>query len=315
MAPCAILITGGDAKYFPLAQGTVASIRDKPQSREVCLAFLDLGCTPEQLAWLEEHVDVIKTAHWEFSFAGREAIPQYLKGLFVRPFLQQYFPGFDVYVWIDGDAWVQDWSAIDLLVRGASRRGLAIVPEVDRGSHLQYGGLPAYWDLCYRQYESSFGKEVARELHSHALLNAGVFALAASAPHWDAWARQLFIGVRQGSNLYTDQCALNVIVYKHGLFDRTEMLPAWCNWPCHIGLPAWDKAERRLVEPYLPHTPLGIVHLTGDTKPDHMDVSTTDLDRARVSVRYNPPGEQAFCQGMVVRQEDAGLQSTAALPA
>ncbi|MGH6976466.1 MAG: hypothetical protein ACREED_05505 [Stellaceae bacterium] len=30
------------------------------------------------------------------------------------PFLRRYFPGYDVYLWLDGDTWVQDAEAIEL---------------------------------------------------------------------------------------------------------------------------------------------------------------------------------------------------------
>lgn len=308
-----LLISAGDARYFPLVQGTISSLCDAPERRAVSVAFLDLGCTNSQRAWLLERVDYVEYAHWEISFPGRASAKEYMKGLCVRPFLQRYFPGFDVYVWIDGDAWVQDWNAVSLLVEGARRRGLAIVPEIDRGSRLQYGGLSDYWLFNYRQYELAFGSEVAEELHSHPVLNAGVFALHKDAPHWDVWAHQLFIAARNGANLYTDQYALNVTVYKRGLFDCTELLPAWCNWTCHFGLPVWDKSDTSFVEPYLPHTRIGILHLTGPTKEDRFRVRTTCGVYMDVSLRYGATLSDRSTHEAVLRSDEGGFATATSL--
>ncbi len=286
MARSTIVITAADAGYFEFLRGTIRSIRDKAPGREVALAVLDLGCTPEQRDWLRQRVDRIAKAEWEFTFPARDRTAAHFKALLVRPFLRKYFPGFDLYFWIDADAWVQDWSAVELFLRGAERRGLAIVPEIDRGSQLLYGGLPGYWDWAFQYYETSFGKEVAWQLRSYPMLNAGVYALHRDAPHWQAWAECLHTALQNAATVYmTDQAALNLLVYTRGLFDRTELLPAWCNWTCHYGLPAWDRSSRRLVEPYLPHTPIGILHMTGPKEQRHT-LATTDGGTVELSLRY-----------------------------
>jgi hypothetical protein len=279
-----ILVTAANAEYFELVQETVSSIRDKDEGKQATIGFFDLGCQPEQLQWLESHVDVIRTPDWEFDFPNRDQTPAYLKGLLARPFLPRYFPGFDTYLWMDSDAWVQDWRAIDLFVEGAARRGLAITPEVDRGSRIQYGGLPKYWQWAFNHYYTLFSGEEAERYQSYPMLNAGVFALASDAPHWQLWASYLNRGLQQSASIFTDQFALNLAVYA-GALDKTELLPAWCNWTCHFGLPAWDEERKRLVEPYLPHAPIGILHLTG-VKADRVELATTKQGRATVRLRY-----------------------------
>lgn len=281
-----LIITAADAKYFELVQGTILSIRQKPQGRDIVVGFLDLGCTPEQLQWLKGQVDTIKQPEWELNFPSKSKAPEYLKGLLARPFLRQYFPDFDIYSWIDADAWVQDWKAVDLFIQGAEHWGLAIVPEIDRSSQIQYGGLSQYWwEWVYHQYQATFGKEVAQDLYHYPILNAGVFALHKDAPHWQIWAECLEQGLQNSVSLMTDQFALNLSIYSCGLFDKTEMLPAWCNWTCHHRLPTWDKKQSCLVEPYLPHISIGILHLTRE-KYEQEKLLTTDRDVIEVSLRY-----------------------------
>jgi hypothetical protein len=280
-----IIITAANAKYFDLVQGTILSIREKSQGKDAVIGFLDLGCTAEQLQWLCEVVDIIKQADWEFDFPGRSETPEYLKGLFARPFFRKYFPGYDIYFWIDADAWVQDWKAVDLFVRGAQGSGLAVVPEIDRCNMIHYGGLAGYLASMYDHYRTAFGEEVADRLYSYPMLNAGVFALHKDAPHWEVWSECLAKGLQQSSSLMTDQLALNLAVYGCGLLDKTELLPGWCNWTCHCGLPAWDKRSSLLVERFLPHAPIGILHLTID-KYDLVSLVSTDKETVKTSVRY-----------------------------
>ena len=282
-----IIITAADANYFELVRGTILSVREKPEGENVAIGFFDLGCTPQQLQWLETKVNFIQKPDWNIDFPGKNEAPHYLKGLLARPFMQQYFPNFDIYIWIDADAWVQDWKAVKLLGEAAAKRGLAVVPELDRGYYLAYGKLPWYSEFVYRDYQAVFGEEIAQKLHSYPTINAGVFALHKNAAHWESWAHYLARGLQQHVSLMTDQIALNRLVYGTDLFDKTEMLPAWCNWSCNFGLPVWDKQRGCFVEPYLPQEPIGILHMTGH-KHDLVKLATTDGDTIEISLRYQP---------------------------
>ena len=282
-----IIITAADANYFELVRGTILSVREKSEGANVAIGFFDLGCTSQQLQWLETKVNFIQKPDWDFEFPGKNEAPHYLKGLLARPFLRRYFPNFDIYLWIDADAWVQDWQAVELLVRGAVKRGLAVVPELDRGYYLAYGKLPWYWEFVYRDYQAAFGDEVAKQLHSYPTINAGIFALHKDAPHWELWAVYLEEALQRHVSLMTDQIALNRLVYGTEMFDRTEMLPAGCNWSCNFGLPVWDKQQACFVEPYLPHGAIGILHMTGH-KHDLVKLATTDGNQVEISLRYEP---------------------------
>ncbi len=53
--------------------------------------------------------------------------------------------GFDIFTRLGADSWMQTAKALDLLQPGAQRSGMAIVPELDRGNRLPFGGMPACW--------------------------------------------------------------------------------------------------------------------------------------------------------------------------
>jgi len=298
-----IIITAADSKYFELVCSTIWSIRDKPQGKDIDIAFLDLGCKLEEIQYLEKIVNFITKPQSHFSFPTEDSVPSYLNGLLARPFLRQYFPGFEIYLWIDSDAWIQDWQAIDLLIQGAlGRKGLAIVPEIDRSYYLAYGKLPWYFPFVYQDYQKVFNQETAEKFYSYSVLNAGIFALHHDAPHWQIWEEKLREGLQNHAGLMTDQVALNAIVYGTHLFESTEMLPAWCNWSCNFGLPAWDEDRSILVEPYLPHHPIGILHLTGK-KHDRVNLKTIQGHNKEVDFRYQPK-QKEILESMEKKKND-----------
>ncbi len=289
-APKTLLVVAAEANYFPLAQDALQSVLDKPERSQITLGFLDLGCTEGQREWLHSHVDRLEAPDWEdFTVRYPEDTPNYLKFVLARPLLSEYFPGFDVYLWLDADAWVQNWEAIALLQAGAQEhQGLAIVPEIHRHAEFLYDGrLPQFLGWAQRLYLDAGGETLAQRFGYRALLNMGVFALHVEAPHWAAWQEQMNVLLAQGFfNIMTDQVAMNLAVYQNPeVFAQTELLPAWCN-TLPTAPAVWDETRRQWVERYLPHHPIGIWHLAGKEKPESLRTTTLSGATAIAPARY-----------------------------
>ncbi len=291
----AIILIAADAVYFPMARGAIESLIRFPQRTDLSLGFFDLGCKPDQLDWLQSVVDHTIEPDWDFEFSSRPATPSYVRGFLVRPALRRYFPGYKTYIWLDADTWVQSWSAIDLFIAGAQRKGMAIVPEIDRGSYHLYGEMPLIWRWVYERYRENFGDLVARTYASFPILNTGVFAIQHDAPHWEPWTLHMDKALKHAGFKMTDQFALNLAIYGSGLLEKTEMLPAWCNWTCHIGYPTLDEKNGILVEPCLPNHPIGILHLT-NRKEQPAVLKTLQGRRVRLDLDF-----EGFHDGLQIR--------------
>jgi hypothetical protein len=227
------------------------------------LGILDCGLTPEQRAWFAAQDAVIVTPEWDFDFPARATLKDGYKALLARPFLPHYFPGFDLYFWIDADCWVQQGDAIELFLRAARTGALAVAPEIHRSMRHYRHAWTEFSTINGAAYEAAFGKETAERLIRYPLINAGVFALKADAPHWQGWADLLGAALQRTADM-TDQTSLNVLVYDKGF--ACEPLPSRCNWPVHHATPAWDAERGLFVEPAMPYDPIGILHLTIYTK-------------------------------------------------
>jgi lipopolysaccharide biosynthesis glycosyltransferase len=254
-----IIVTGADSGYFDLLAGCIASIRDKPESARIALGVLDVGLEPGQRRWIEARGAMIVEPGWDVDFPGRAEAPRWRQAQYARPFLPRHFPGHDYYMWLDADAWVQDWAAVELFLRAAGEDKLAIVPEMDRAYRNFFGAWDEFHDVNREGYRAAFDEATAHRLIRHPLLNNGAFALGAQAPHWQAWADTLQAALQQSRNPLIDQATLNHVVYVQGL--PAHFLPSWCNWICHHAPPRIESGGA-LVEPNLPHQKLGIVHLT-----------------------------------------------------
>ena len=263
-----VIISLADSNYFELLNELVDSVKSFEESKNTAICILDAGLSEEQKKTLSKKVDEIKSAEWDidvaaFKVKGRE----WLKSQVSRAFLPKYFPHYEKYLWIDADAWVNSWEAIELYFKGCENNKLSIATSADRA----YGRvLRAEWVLGsfariksqnYKHAKSSgFSEKIAREVALKPHLNIGAFALEANASHWNVWQKNLRVALNKGKIWGSEQIAMNITIYCDNL--TAEILPAYCNWT-HINGMKYDKNQNTLVEPYLPNHKIGIVHFAG----------------------------------------------------
>ena len=255
-----LIVSGADSAYFPLLRDTVLSVRARRP--DAAIGILDVGLAPDQRQWLAERVTALVRPGWDIDFPERAQLPEGRKAQFARPFLPRHFPGWETYLWIDADAWLQDWRAIDMYAAAAGRGRLAIVPEIDRAYKRHYKRPKLFgMNLAWKNYREAFGWRVADRLGRNPMVNCGVFALRGDAPHWQCWAR-IMKGVAQRTRFFfVEQTALNYAIFAEHL--PVDFLPAYCNWMPGDAAPAFDAERGVFVEPYSPHEVIGIMHLAG----------------------------------------------------
>src|SRR5262249_19219092 len=151
-----------------------------------------------------------------------------------------HFQGFEVFVWMDADTWVQDGEAVDQLAAFAEDGKLAIVPEVDR-SYYKFDEAPQAWEVEHRVMRACIGDEITNTLRYFPTLNAGVFALRHDAPHWNHWIKYLRIGLQHIRDVNdrtrcVEQVALNAAVRIEKL--SAHYFPTSYNWLACMSVPA-----------------------------------------------------------------------------
>ena len=117
-----VIISLADSNYFELLNELIDSIIRFKQSKEVAICILDAGLTDDQKSILKDKVDEIKSAEWDIDVPAFKVIgKEWLKSQVTRAFLPKYFPSYEKYLWIDCDAWVNDWNSIELYFKACEK--------------------------------------------------------------------------------------------------------------------------------------------------------------------------------------------------
>lgn len=289
MAKRTLVVTAADEAYMPLLRGLVESLHQWKPRPFTDFACFDLGFADESKRWIEGYATHVVVPGWDLPVDEklRNAQPE-LRALTVRPFLRHYFPGYDTYLWIDSDAWVQERFAIEWLLAASMRGELAVAPQL----HPAYCHTPEVFGWRMQRMQACFGRESAHQLLWNSYFNAGVFALRSSSPHWALWAKWFDEGLRAtDGKVCCDQTALNQAIWVERM--PVNPLSALCNWLCHLALPRLDLVRGRFCEPTTPGHPIGILHLSAHTKDSMLVVRSKDHTRT-ISLRYRSTDRPAL---------------------
>ena len=293
------IVSLADSNYFELLCELIDSIKSFEESNNVAICILDAGLSDNQKNILLKKVDIIKKANWDIEVPSYKVIgKEWLKSQVSRAFLPKYFPGYNKYLWIDADAWVNSWETIELYFKGSDNNKLSIATSADRayGRVLKVdwliGGFGKVKSQNYKHAKSSgFSEKIAREVALKPHLNIGVFCLEATASHWDVWKKNLKIALKRGKIFGSEQIAMNVTIYIDKL--DVEILPAYCNYTLIDGM-KFDTKRNTFVESYLPNHKIGIVHLAGKhnnnirmNKNNLIEVRTLEGKIIKKSARFN----------------------------
>tara|TARA_B100000989_G_C19442294_1_gene427904 strand:- start:85 stop:996 length:912 start_codon:yes stop_codon:yes gene_type:complete len=272
------IVSLADANYFPLLEELVNSIKRFSESENVAICILDAGLTEDQKKNLYKKVDIIKPAEWDIE------VPQYkvrgkewLKSQVSRAFLPKYFPEYEKYLWIDCDAWVNDWESIKLYFRACEKGKLGITQTMGPGYKITskvnwlIGKLAIIKSQNFKHaVKSKIGYDKARKLAFAPHINIGVFSLEKKSTAWSSWQNNLNKTLKAGNIFGSEGLAINMSVYIDDL--ETEFLPLNCNWIASNLLPKYDDQEKTFVEPYLPNHKIGIMHLAAGIWKDGKDM-------------------------------------------
>ncbi len=297
------IVALADSNYFELLNELILSIKSFQQSKDISICVLDAGLTESQVSKLKDKVDEIKKANWDievskFKVKGKE----WLKSQVSRAFLPEYFPNYEKYLWIDCDAWVNDWSSVELYFKACDNGKLGITQTIGPGYKILskvkwlFGKIALIKSQNFKHAKKSgFSNAISRKLAFAPHINIGVFSLQKNSPCWKIWQDNLRIALKKGNIFGSEGLAINICVYVNNI--KTEFLPLNCNWIASNLLPKFDVKNQTFVEPYLPNTKIGIMHLAAglwknnkdmrENKEVEIDIETVDGKTISKSLRFH----------------------------
>ena len=298
-----VIVSLADSTYFPLLDELINSIKRFKESNNIAICILDAGLTIDQKETLSTKVDEIKSAEWDIEVPdskvkGRE----WLKSQVSRAFLPKYFPSYEKYLWIDCDAWVNDWKTIEIYFKACDDGKLGITQTIGPGYKITsrvnwvIGKLAIIKSQNFKHaIKSNISYVKARKLAFAPHINIGVFSLEKNSIIWESWQKNLSQTLKGGDIFGSEQLAMNMSVYIDDI--ETEFLPLNCNWITSNLLPKFDEENSTFVEPYLPNYKIGIIHLAAGIWKDNkdmrlnkeimIDVKTLKGKTQSISLRFN----------------------------
>ena len=217
-----VIVSLADSNYFELLNELIDSIKKFEQSKNVSICILDAGLTEDQKNKLSEKIDEIKIAEWnievsEYKVSGKE----WLKSQVSRAFLPKYFPGYKKYLWIDCDAWVNDWQSVELYFKACENGKLGITQTMGPGYKIMskvkwiFGKLALIKSQNFKHaIGSKIGIDKARKLAFAPHINIGVFSLEHDSPNWRIWQDNLATTLKSGKIFGSEGLAINMSVYE-----------------------------------------------------------------------------------------------------
>ncbi len=280
------IVSASDSAYFHLLKGMILSLRDKAPKASVTV--IDVGLDQDQLAWLEEQRVSPLQASMQFPPvpANDKDIPlSYAQRL--RPHIPDVVGGADLYLWMDADLWLQDAQCLRVYLNAALKGNLAIVPEWHPTYSRPARFRPSAFHYFNALYGSFFDCPDPCPFADNPMLNSGMFACLATAPHWGCWARAQERILEKRNFFLAEQIALNYVLHSRDGGSGVTMLPARFNWICNRAVPLLDAGSGQFVEPAPPHEKLGVIHLTGPNfKNKKCQVAVSDGSRRVMSLKY-----------------------------
>jgi hypothetical protein len=281
-SPRAIIVTAADDQYFTLVEDLIRSIKRFTFPFPLTLGLLDVGLSTDYRQRLVDMGVIIAAAGADIDYPNRsawEAAKPGFRTLTARLFMRRYFPGHDVYMWMDADVWAQTPEAITTMVTAAARsEAIHIACELDRCYHTFFDSA-AIWHIFRDWYASNYDEATAAAMTLKPMLNAGVWTMRHDSPVWAAWvdiyesALQRLTSATDKSFM-ADQLGLNILLYLKKL--PHVLMPAYYNWITFYALPMFDPASGLYVEPAPPYRPISQLHLTRPIKTQVEQLLCTD---------------------------------------
>ena len=273
-----VIVSLADSNYYPILSELIDSIKRFSESNNTAICILDAGLSDSQKKELSSKVDEIKSAEWDIKVPGSKIKGrEWLKSQVSRAFLPKYFPSYEKYLWIDSDAWVNDWKTVEIYFKACDNGKLGITQTIGPGYKITsrvdwvFGKLAVIKSQNFKHaIKSNISYEKARKLAFAPHINIGVFSLEKNSICWNSWQDNLRQTLTGGEIFGSEQLAMNMSVYIDNI--ETEFLPLNCNWITSNLLPKFDEENKTFVEPYLPNYKIGIMHLAAGIWKDNKDM-------------------------------------------
>ena len=281
------IVTGSDKNYFPYLKNLIHSL-DITNTLELCdLCILDVEDKSEYLDIFNDKITKREKTSFSLKLLFKEK-KNWFKLLTERPFIKDYFPGYENYIWMDADTEVLDIEGIKNIILACKNRDLAIAPEVNESYIFQNTkfGIKKIFKSFYKisgwsfkNYNKYFSSQLGQDLFFKPLFNNGVFCLKSDSEIWKLWKKNYQHALDNAKSSYgikTDQLSLNKVIYEN--FEKISILDSTNNWIINKSEKI-EKDGKYFLTPSFPKRKINILHYTNFKYEDGFIIKENNLDK------------------------------------
>ncbi len=282
-----VIVTGSDKKYFPFLKNLINSL-DITKTLDVCdLCILDVEDKSEYLNELKHLITKRKKANFNLNILFQDK-KDWFKLLTERPFMKDYFPGYENYIWMDADTEVLSLDGINNIIEACEIKDLAISPEVNESyvfKNSKFGIKKIFKSFykisgwSFKNYNRYFSGELGEDLFFKPLFNNGVFCLKSDSKIWNLWKIEYQNALNKAKSSYgikTDQLSLNKVIYEN--FNKVSILDSTNNWIISKSEKI-KKVGDIFLTPSFPNRKINILHYTNFNFDDNFIIKEKGIDK------------------------------------
>ena len=268
MAPRYIIVSAINEYYLPLMADLLQSLLDCKTSFPFDIGILDVGLSEGNRKKMESYGVIVRSPEVDIDYPGRETWEKeapYYRAMTSRPSLPKYFSGYDAYLWMDADTWVQAPDALETLLPAAAKDQTLFASSEDDLAYTAALDGNSRYDL----FRNCLSEADSKALQYRPMISSGFFAMSGTAPHWRLWQETLSLQLNSvpeitQKNFMMEQVCLNLAVYRHKC--KVSFMPPEFHWIVINEMPRYDEANELYVLPTPPHRPISVLHLGGEVK-------------------------------------------------
>lgn len=287
-----VIVTGSDKKYYPFLKNLINSLINS-NSLDICdLCILDVEDNSQYLEELDSKITKKKKANFNLNILFKDR-QDWFKLLTERPFMKDYFPGYDKYIWMDADTEVLSNDGIKNIIDACDDKDLAIAPEINESYVFKSSKFgikkifKSYYKISgwsFKNYRKYFSDRIGEDLFFKPLFNNGIFCLKSTSKIWDLWKTEYQGALNKAKTSYgikTDQLSLNKIIYEN--FEKISILDSTNNW-----LVSRSEKIKRInndfFTPSFPNRKINILHYTQLNFDDNFIIEEKNIEK-KISIK------------------------------
>ena len=287
-----VIVTGSDKKYYPFLKNLINSLINS-NSLDICdLCILDVEDNSQYLEELNSKITKKKKANFNLNILFKDR-QDWFKLLTERPFMKDYFPGYDKYIWMDADTEVLSNDGIKNIIDACDDKDLAIAPEINESYVFKSSKFgikkifKSYYKISgwsFKNYRKYFSDRIGEDLFFKPLFNNGIFCLKSTSKIWDLWKTEYQGALNKAKTSYgikTDQLSLNKIIYEN--FEKISILDSTNNWLVSRSEKI-KMINNDFFTPSFPNRKINILHYTQLNFDDNFIIEEKNIEK-KISIK------------------------------